>query len=81
MIQVPAEHLNVNRQGNNGRADYTDIVQVALLQTVVGTTHPLASVDQNSVSAIDRLGMHESLEEIDMSGGVVEVDEIREAIF
>ncbi len=26
MIQVPAEHLNVERQGNNGRPDYTDIV-------------------------------------------------------
>jgi HD-like signal output (HDOD) protein len=80
MIRVPAEHLNINRQGVNGRPDYTDIVQVALLQTVVGTSHPLGSIDQDSVSAIDRLGMHESLEEIDMSGGVVEVDEIREAI-
>ena len=48
---------------------------------MVGTTHPLASVDQNSVSAIDRLGMRESLEEIDMSGGVIEIDEIREVIF
>jgi HD-like signal output (HDOD) protein len=80
MIRVPAEHLNINRQGVNGRPDYTDIVQVALLQTVVGTSHPLGSIDQDSVSAIDRLGMHESLEDIDMSGGVVEVDEIREAI-
>jgi hypothetical protein len=80
MIMVPAEHLDINRQGINGRADYTDIVQVALLQTVVGTTHPLASVNQANVGAIDRLGMHESLEEIDMSGGVAEVDEIREAI-
>ncbi len=80
MIQVPAEHLNTGRLGNNGRPDYTDIVQVALLQTVVGTSHPLGSVDQSGVSAIDRLGMHDSLEEIDMSGGVEEFDEIREAI-
>jgi HD-like signal output (HDOD) protein len=80
LIQVPAEHLNTNRQGNNGRADYTDIVQAALLQTVVGTNHPLASVDQSTVSAIDRLGMRDSLEAIDMSGGVEELDEIREAI-
>jgi HD-like signal output (HDOD) protein len=81
MVQVPAEHLDINRQGNNGRPDYTDIVQVALLQTVVGTSHPLASVDQNNVSAMDRLGMRESFEDIDMSGGVEEIDELKDAIF
>ena len=80
LIQVPAQHLNLERSGTNGKADYTDIVQVALLQTVSGTSHPLASVNQADVSALDRLGMRGGIEEIDMSGGIVEVEEIKEAI-
>jgi HD-like signal output (HDOD) protein len=81
MVQVPAEHLNIHRQGNNGVADYTDIVQVALIQTSAGGHGPLSSVDQADVSAFDRLGMREGIEEIDMTGGVIEVEEIRDAIF
>lgn len=80
LIQVPAQHLNLERNGHNGKADYTDIVQVALIQTVAGTSHPLACVDQANVSALDRLGMRGSVEEIDMAGGIIEVEEIREAI-
>lgn len=80
LVKVPAEHLNINRNGNNGKADYTDIVQVALIQTTAGSSGPLGNIDQAAVSAIDRLGMRESFEEIDMSGGIIEVEEIREAI-
>ncbi|MFV2031164.1 MAG: HDOD domain-containing protein [Gammaproteobacteria bacterium] len=80
LIQVPAQHLNLERTGNNGKADYTDIVQVALIQTVAGTSHPLACVGQENVSALDRLSMRGSVEEIDMAGGIIEVEEIREAI-
>ena len=81
MLKVPAEHLNIHRQGNNGAADYTDIVQVALIQTSAGGHGPLSSVNQEDVSAFDRLGMRESIEEIEMTGGVIEVEEIRDAIF
>ena len=80
LVKVPAEHLNTERNGDNGKADYVDIVQVALLQTLDDPGHPLASVDHNQVSAFDRLGMADSLEEINMTGGVIEVEEIREAI-
>ncbi|MDH3537180.1 MAG: HDOD domain-containing protein [Gammaproteobacteria bacterium] len=80
LVKVPAEHLNVDRDGDNGKADYVDIVQVALLQTLDDSSHPLAQVDLGEVPAFVRLGMQDSLEEINMTGGVIEVEEIREAI-
>jgi len=80
LIKVPAEHLKVDRNGNNGKADYVDIVQVALLQTLDDDNHPLAGIDQSQVSALDRLGMRDGIEEISMTGGVIEVEEIRDAI-
>jgi HD-like signal output (HDOD) protein len=80
LIKVPAEHLNIDRNGDSGKADYVDIVQVALLQTLDDDSHPLAGVDQSKVSALDRLGMRDSIEEISMTGGVIEVEEIRDAI-
>ncbi|MFT5505886.1 MAG: HD-like signal output (HDOD) protein [Gammaproteobacteria bacterium] len=81
LIAVPRNHLNTERTGNNGKADYVDVVQVALVQTVGTTDHPLANVNQENLTALDRLGMRESIEEIDMTGGVIEVEEIRDAIF
>jgi len=80
LIRVPAEHLNIDRNGDGGKADYVDIVQVALLQTIDDDNHPLAGIDQSQVSALDRLGMRDSIEEINMTGGVIEVEEIRDAI-
>ena len=78
--KVPSEHLNIDRNGDNGKADYVDVVQVALLQTLDDENHPLAGIDHGQVSALDRLGMRDSFEEISMAGGVIEVEEIRDAI-
>ena len=80
LIKVPAEHLNIDRNGDNGKVDYVDIVQVALLQTLDDDNHPLAGIDQSQVTVLDRLGMRDSIEEISMTGGVIEVEEIRDAI-
>ncbi len=80
LVKVPIEHLNIDRDGDNGRADYVDIVQVALVQTLDDDNHPLANIDQSQMSALDRLGMRDSVEEIIMTGGVIEVEEIRDAI-
>lgn len=80
LVKVPAEHLNIARNGDNGKADYVDIVQVALLQTLDDPSHPLANIDHAEVSAFDRLGMQASPEEINMTGGVIEVEEIKDAI-
>ncbi len=80
LVKVPLEHLNTEHPGNDGEADYVDIVQVALIQTLDDDTHPLANVDQALVGAFARLGMQDSLEEINMIGGVIEVEEIKAAI-
>jgi HD-like signal output (HDOD) protein len=81
LVKVPAEHLDIDRNGDNGKADYVDIVQVALLQTLDDPFHPLADIDHSQVSAFERLGMHTGTEEINMTGGVIEVEEIKDAIF
>jgi HD-like signal output (HDOD) protein len=75
MVQVPAEHLDLDRE-SDGDVDYCDVVQVALIETVRGTRHPLGHVDPVTADAYERLGM-DVVEEIDMSGGV---EEVREAI-
>jgi HD-like signal output (HDOD) protein len=80
LVKVPAEHLNTERNGDNGKADYVDIVQVALLQTIDDPNHPLSAIDRAQVSAFERLGMSASPEEINMTGGVIEVEEIKDAI-
>jgi HD-like signal output (HDOD) protein len=80
LVDVPMQHLVLDRQGNNGKADYADVVQVALLQTVAGSDHPLGSIGLDNLSSMDRVGMREAIEEIDMSGGVIELEEIKDAI-
>ena len=74
------QYLVLDRQGNNDKVDYADVVQVALLQTVAGLDYPLGSIDLDTLSSMDRVGMREAIEEIDMSGGVIELEEIKDTI-
>lgn len=76
MVQVPEQHLDIHRE-NDGPADFTDLVQVALIETVSGTDHPLGHINVNEVAAFARIGMADDFEEISLSGGV---EEVREAI-
>lgn len=80
LIKVPAEHLITQRNGDQGKADYVDIVQVALLETLGDESHPLKGTDLSQVSAFERLGINTDHEEIEISGGVIEVEEIKVAI-
>lgn len=76
MSEVPTQCLNLMHESETGEADYADVVQVALIQTVEGTDHPLAQYDTSHSNSMARLGMSEdSFEEIDMEGGVQEVKE------
>lgn len=59
--QVPSLHMNFNRQ--TADADYVDLVTVAMLQSYMGTDHPLARVDYGSVTAFGRLGLDPDMEE------------------
>ena len=72
MIDVPEQHLDISRK-HEGDVDYTDVVQIALVETVAGSNHPLGNLDVNQLPAFLQLGMEESFEEIDMSGGVEDV--------
>jgi len=58
---VPSQYINFSRQA--GEADYADIVTVAMLQSYMGTDHPLAQVDYATVTAFARLGLDPDVEE------------------
>ena len=52
---VPGQYLNFSRSSN--KADYVDIVQVATLQSLIGSPHPYTQLDWNQVPAFSRLGL------------------------
>ena len=80
LVKVPAEHLNIDRDGDDGNPDYVDIVQVALIQTLENQNHPLAGSDPEQVPAFARMRMLDGPEEITMTGGVEEAEELKQAL-
>lgn len=52
---IPTQCKQFGRQPDS--ADYTDLVTVALLQSYMGSTHPLGQVDYSTVTAFGRLGL------------------------
>ena len=81
LAKVPSEHLDIGRSTTSGKADYADVVQVAVIQSLQpGDIHSLAGVDFNSLGAKDRLGMDNDMDQISIAGGADEVDEIRSAL-
>ncbi|WP_049630210.1 HDOD domain-containing protein [Cellvibrio sp. pealriver] len=69
IAHIPSQHINFTR--DVPKADYGDIVTVAMLQSYLGTDSPMGKVDYNKVKAFDRLkldpNMHISESE-DLSG-------------
>jgi len=55
LAHIPTQHLDFNRQV--AKADYADIVTVAMLQSYVGSDSPMAKVDCSQVKAFERLGL------------------------
>ena len=53
---VPGQHLNFARITN--KVDYVDIVQVATLQSYIGTSHPYTQLDWNQIPAFSKLGLN-----------------------
>ena len=53
---VPGQYSNFER--DSARVDYVDIVQVATLQSYLGTTHPYTQLDWSRVRAFDKLGLN-----------------------
>ncbi|SDH33968.1 HDOD domain-containing protein [Pseudomonas panipatensis] len=52
---VPGQHLDFNR--DSVRVDYVDIVQVATLQSLLGTQHPYTELDWSKIPAFAKLGL------------------------
>lgn len=52
---VPGQHLDFSRTSD--KVDYVDIVQVATLQSYIGTSHPYTELDWNQIPAFARLGL------------------------
>jgi HD-like signal output (HDOD) protein len=55
MINIPSQHMKFDREAP--RADYTDVVTVAMLQSYLGSDNALGKVDYHKVTAFNRLGM------------------------
>ncbi|MBT8149065.1 MAG: HDOD domain-containing protein [Pseudomonadales bacterium] len=78
LVVVPKQYNNFQR--DIPRADYTDLVTVAVLQGAENPSHPLAHIDLSTVAAYDRLGLREATAE-DESNQMVEHIELAAAVF
>ncbi len=52
---VPSQYLNFSR--DSAKVDYVDIVQVATLQSYLGSEHPYTQLDWSKVPAFAKLGL------------------------
>lgn len=55
LAHIPSQHMDFQRK--IPKADYADIVTVAMLQSHAGTGSPLADIDYTQVTAFERLGL------------------------
>lgn len=55
IIQVPSQHLDFSRRA--AKADYADLVTVALLQSHMGDGSTLGELDYEQITAFERLGI------------------------
>lgn len=60
LAHVPTQHMDFER--NIPKADYADIVTVAMLQSYAGTNSPMAQVDLSKVKAFSRLGLEPDIQ-------------------
>lgn len=55
IAHIPSQHIDFARQ--SPKADYADIVTVAMLQSYLGSDSPMAKIDCTKVKAFERLGL------------------------
>ncbi|BFM11673.1 HDOD domain-containing protein [Simiduia litorea] len=63
LIHIPTQHVQFERDIKE--ADYADIVTVAMLQSYMGSNHPLAQIDYSTVASFARLGLDSDMESAD----------------
>ncbi len=79
LVKVPVEVFDFARPGD-GPPDYVDVVQVAKLESLLGTDHPLARLDWSRVTAFGRLGIDTDVEEVAVDVPREEVDTLRDML-
>lgn len=70
---VASEYVDFQRD-SGPRADYVDVVQVAFLQSIVGTDHPACRVDWATVPAFAKLGLQPDAEILEIEGVSDEIE-------
>ncbi|WP_320820788.1 HDOD domain-containing protein [Thalassolituus sp.] len=55
LVRVPKQYQDLTRKSE--QVDFTDIVQVAVIQHFAGTDHPLGQVDRDSLHSFQQLGL------------------------
>ncbi len=67
LIEIATEYADFSRN-KNPEADMVDVVQVALLQSYMGSDHPIGQIDWDTVPALAKLGFTSEVVEIEMKG-------------
>ena len=70
---VASEYVDFQRD-SGPKADYVDVVQVAFLQSIVGTDHPACRVDWHTVPAFAKLGLQADAEILEIEGVSDEIE-------
>ncbi|MFO8025632.1 HDOD domain-containing protein [Thiohalophilus sp.] len=78
IVDVAANHENLERE-HDGPADYTDLIIVANLQSLLGTDHPHTKLDWNKVPAFAKLGLEPDVSIVDIEVGQ-NVEAVRAAL-
>lgn len=78
LVAVPKNYLLFER--DVPQADYADIVQVATLQSYVGTEHPYTKLDWTAISSFDRIGIDPTTLIADMEAVNEEIQETQGAL-
>jgi len=73
---VASEYVNF-RYDSGSKGDYVDVVQVAFLQSIVGTDHPACRVDCSIVPSFAKLGLSADTEILEIEGISDEVEAAR----
>ena len=78
LVAVPKNYLLFQR--DIAKVDYADIVQVATLQSYIGTDHPYTKLDWTTIPSFERLGLDPTTLITDMEAVNEEIQETQGAL-
>ncbi len=77
LVAVAENFHNFAYQGGP-EADYVDLVIVARLQSLSGSSHPDAALDWNDIQSFAKLGLGPEIEVVEMEGAAEEISEVKQ---